>query len=384
MDRKLKLKQLLEKENFDAFLKKDISIKDSDMYYLTQMKFPDPAVYLQLPEKAILMISTLESKRAEKEADVEEVVNSTKYRKAAEESNALGAIKELLNQNKVERIGVTEDFDLGLARKLEEEFEIEVIDNPVMESREQKSAKEIEKIKKVQRTTEEAMKYLESILSDSEISDNRLYLDGKLLTSKKVKAEVEKFLLDHESRNPEGMIITCGEATGDPHKRESGPLKPNEPIIADIFPRHTSMYFGDMTRTFVKGEASDEIKRMKEAVLESQQAALEVLEKGAGVKANEVHNKVCDILENHGYETLRDNDTESGFIHSTGHAVGLELHEPPRISGNDTELKAGHLLTIEPGLYVPELGGLRIEDMVLIKEDGYENFNTMDKDLEID
>jgi Xaa-Pro aminopeptidase len=139
-----------------------------------------------------------------------------------------------------------------------------------------------------------------------------------------------------------------------------------------------------MNRTFLKGEASDEIKRMKEAVLESQQAALEVLEKGAGVKANEVHNKVCDILENHGYETLRDNDTESGFIHSTGHAVGLELHEPPRISGNDTELKAGHLLTIEPGLYVPELGGLRIEDMVLIKEDGYENFNTMDKDLEID
>ncbi len=118
-------------------------------------------------------------------------------------------------------------------------------------------------------------------------------------------------------------------------------------------------------------------------VLEAQQAAFEVLEQGAGVTTTEVYDAVCDVLEGHGFKTLRDGDIEEGFIHSAGHGIGLELHEPPRISDNSEEIEAGTVLTVEPGLYISCVGGVRIEDMVVVTEDGYENYNSMNKDLEL-
>mgnify|MGYP006268473149 CR=1 FL=1 len=384
MTRAKQLIGFLNSTDFDAFLKQDISNKDASMFYLTDLKIPDPAVYLQTQEESILMVyRSLELNRAREESSVDKVKSSNEYT-SSEENHSFSSLVGLLRDENVQKLAVTEDFELGLANKLEQEgFEIEVIDNLVMESRKQKSSAEIDKLRRVQTATEDAMKETEKILKKSSVKNGQIYFKEEPLTSERLKSEIEKFLLDRECRNPEGLIVTSGKASSDAHKRESGKIMADEPIIVDIFPQHKSMYFGDMTRTFVKGEASEKLRKMKNAVLEAQEAAFEVLEQGEGTKATQVHNSVCNVLENHGYQTPRNGAETKGFIHSTGHAVGLDLHEPPKVAENEEELKAGMILTIEPGLYDPEIGGVRIEDMILVTEDGYENFNSMHKKMEL-
>lgn len=380
MDRDDKISYFLKESKYDVFLKEDKSIKDSNMYYLTGIKLPDPAVYLHTGEKSILMVyRNLELERAKKEAEVDEVLSSNQFSK-----DSFQSLVSLLNEHGAEKLAVTEDFELGMANRLiEEGFSVEVIYDYVMEQRKQKNNNEIEKIRNTQKVTEKAMKLAEKKISEAKVKKQKLFLNGNSLTSTRLKSEIEKFLIDHNCRNPEGMIVTSGIQSGQPHKRESGEIKADEPIIVDIFPQHKSMYFGDMTRTFVKGNVSDEIQNMKDAVLEAQEKAFEVLQNGAGIKAREIHEKVCSSLEKKGYPTLRSGAESKGFIHSTGHAVGLDLHEPPKIAENEDELKEGMILTIEPGLYNPEIGGLRLEDMILVKENGYENFNSMQKNIQI-
>jgi Xaa-Pro aminopeptidase len=138
-----------------------------------------------------------------------------------------------------------------------------------------------------------------------------------------------------------------------------------------------------MTRTFCVGEPSETIEAWHDLTLEAQQAALETIE--AGISGSSVHDAVCDVYEDAGVPTLRaDKNAETGFIHTTGHGVGLDIHEFPRISEQDTELEAGNVVTIEPGLYDPAIGGVRIEDLVVVTEDGYENLTEYDKELVIE
>ncbi len=380
-----KLQNFLKENNLDAFLRNGITNEDSNLYYLTGIKIPDSATYLQKPDNSTLMVSrNLELNRARSEADVDEVTSSNEF-VSQDEQDPAESIAKLLEEKNVKKVAVQKDFDLGLAEKLRNHgLELEVVDDVIMESRKTKSEQEIQKIRNVQQTTEKSMKKLGKLLEKADVKQGTLYLDGKVLTAEELKSRIEKFLLDQNCRNPEGMIITSGKASGDPHKRESGEIKAGDTIIADIFPRNKSKYFGDMTRTFVKGDASSEIKQMKEAVEEAKKAALKVLENGSGTKASEVHNAACDVLEEKGYETLRTGAETKDFTHSTGHAVGLDLHEPPKLKFGDDELKPGMILTIEPGLYDPDIGGVRLEDMILVTENGYENFNSMHQKLEVE
>ena len=138
-----------------------------------------------------------------------------------------------------------------------------------------------------------------------------------------------------------------------------------------------------MSRRFVKGTPSVEFKNMYQTTRNAFEVALEVLEKGAGITGEEVNNRVCDVFEQAGYQTIRDGDIDESFLHSTGHAIGLELHEPPRLVDETDELAAGTVLTVEPGLYIHEHGGVRIEDMVVVEEDGYRNLNNYHYDWEL-
>ena len=139
-------------------------------------------------------------------------------------------------------------------------------------------------------------------------------------------------------------------------------------VIIDIFPRlKAERYFADMTRTVVKGEPKKELKELYETVLDAQNAALALIREG--ITCKEVHNCVCDVFEERGYETIRTGG-KKGFIHSTGHGVGLSVHELHSVSDNEYVLQKGNVITIEPGLYIPGLGGSRTEDMVVIKSDG--------------
>lgn len=382
------LDSFLESSGYDGFMIRDNSNSNMNLYYLTKFEASDPFIYLRKDEESIIVVPQLEVSRAGEEAEVDHVISSSEFKQGESRDNEnieFTIVEELFEKFEVEKIAVPSDFELKLADELRErDVEIEAIEDKVMDAREIKSSEEIENLKQAQQVTEKAMEKAEKLIESAEVEEGELHLDGKVLTSERLRKEIKLFLFKNNCDVPQETIVASGLDSAKPHSTGSGPIESEEPIVIDIFPRHDNRYFGDMTRTFVKGEASEEVKEMKDAVLEAQEEALDILEKGAGVKASEVHNKVCDVLESHGYETLRDNDTESGFIHSTGHAVGLDLHEPPRVAGNDTKLKEGHILTIEPGLYIPEVGGVRIEDMILITEDGYENFNSMHKGLEID
>lgn len=385
MEKTKYLDRHLKDNEFDGFLLQDSS-SNSNLYYLTEFEAPDKFTYLRTNESSIILVSPLEYSRAKEEAEVDKVVSTAEYKRGDNREDREGQkniLIQFLEDHDIERLAVPENFSLKQAEGLRNEgFEVEPTEDQVMKARKIKSKKEIENLRKVQKKTEEAMIKTKEMIKESEVRNGELYLENQPLTSERIKKRIKLFMMEQNCMVPEETIVSCGKESAKPHSTGSGVLEAEKPIIIDIFPKADSRYFGDMTRTFVKGEFPKGIKEMKEAVLEAQEAAFAELEKGAPIIAEEVHNAVNEVLEDHGYKTLRnDPDTESGFIHSTGHAVGLELHETPRISNNEDELREGMVLTIEPGLYLPNIGGVRLEDMIIIKEDGYENLNSMSNEI---
>lgn len=382
MERTGPLDDFLQENDFDAFLMREDS-QDANMYYLTEFGRSDPFTFLRKDGETTIIVSQLEYSRAKEEARADNILSTAEFDTGDAENRTEEFFRQVVERFELEKVAVPEDFPLKLAETLRGQVELKSVEDRIMEARKTKSEEEIGKLKEAQEATEDAIKHVEKMIEEAETRNGELYLDKEPLTSERVRREIRKFLLEKDCKVPHQTIVACGEDSSKPHSAGSGVLESEKPIVVDIFPRHENRYFGDMTRTFVKGEASEKIRERKGAVLEAQKAAFKVLENGAGVEASEVHDAVCDVLEEKGYNTLRqDRNAESGFIHSTGHAVGLELHETPGISENNEELEAGNVLTIEPGLYLPE-GGVRIEDMILVKKNGYENFNSMHKNLEI-
>ncbi|MDO8494054.1 MAG: M24 family metallopeptidase, partial [Deltaproteobacteria bacterium] len=178
-------------------------------------------------------------------------------------------------------------------------------------------------------------------------------------------------------------IIAGGEQGCDPHCIGSGPLKPHEAIIVDIFPRSDqSRFFGDATRTFCKGKATPELKRQYIAVKTAQEMAIKMIRASANGK--KIYQAVVKFFEKTGYLTQVINGVKQGFIHGVGHGIGLQIHEEPvRINKSDFILKKGNVLTVEPGLYYLKTGGVRIEDIVYVTTSGCEVFPSYPKNLEI-
>jgi Xaa-Pro aminopeptidase len=177
-------------------------------------------------------------------------------------------------------------------------------------------------------------------------------------------------------------IIAGGVQACDPHNEGSGALKAGEPIVMDVFPRHVaSRYFADMSRTVLKGKARPQMKRLYDAVLAAQEEAIASVRDGAD--GQKIHAQVNRRFEDAGFKTGLVNGRMQGYFHGTGHGVGLDIHEPPRISKSGSRLQAGQVVTVEPGLYYPEIGATRIEDMVLVTEDGCRNLTQFPKVLEI-
>ncbi|MDY6764301.1 MAG: Xaa-Pro peptidase family protein [Halobacteria archaeon] len=382
------LDDLLEREELDAYLQIDSS-ENSNMYYLSGFWADDAFQLLRISGETALLVSPLEYGRAKKEADADEVRSTGEFMSGdirGSEEAQFEVLDRFLSEYGAETLGVPKDFSLHTAEELRERgYSVNTVEDVVMEARKSKSEEEIEHIRKAQEANERAMEVTERLIRESEVRDGTLYHDGEILTAEKVKTDFEIQLLRDRYSLSEA-IVACGPKGADPHWRGSGPLRANEPIIVDIFPRHKSArYFGDMTRTFVKGQPDDRVQEMYDATLEAQEAAFEALKEGAGVTGEEVNDAVCDVYEERGYQTLRQSgNIESGFIHSTGHALGLDIHEPPRLGTGGEELKEGYVVTVEPGLYDPEIGGVRVEDLVIIRQDGFENLNDYHKELVID
>jgi Xaa-Pro aminopeptidase len=177
-------------------------------------------------------------------------------------------------------------------------------------------------------------------------------------------------------------IVACGDDACDPHNEGSGPFRAHEPIVMDVFPKSSKTgYYADITRTVMKGKPSDALRRVYDTVLQGQELGLQMVKEGASGKA--IHTAIQDLFEQVGYHTGIINERMQGFFHGTGHGVGLEIHEPPRISRVDDTLQAGHVVTVEPGLYYLGVGGVRIEDTVLVTSTGCENLTTFPKQFEL-
>ncbi|MEF8789906.1 MAG: Xaa-Pro peptidase family protein [Haloarculaceae archaeon] len=384
-----RLDALLDEFGVDGYLVLADS-EEADQRYLSGFDAPDD--FLTLYDGAVhLLVSGLEYGRARKEAraaTVERTADFDANAKLREHGETEGTHRlhaEFLASHGVESVATPSAFPLGAADGLRERG-VEVIpdhEDTVGRIRATKTDEEIEWMRESQRANEKAMATAERLLRDAEPDvDGVLHLDGEVLTSERVAEEIEVSLLRNGCALAE-TIVAGGARAADPHDRGSGPLYEDEPIIVDIFPRSKETgYFADMTRTFCVGEPSETVREWYDLTEAAMEAAFEVLE--AGVTGSEVHGAVCDVYEDAGWPTLRaDESAETGFIHSTGHGVGLDIHEYPRVSTAENELEAGMVVTVEPGLYDPEHGGVRIEDIVVVREDGFENLTSYGRELVI-
>ncbi|MDG5817339.1 Xaa-Pro peptidase family protein [Natronococcus sp. A-GB7] len=371
---------VLENGGLDGYLIDDDD-SDSDQRYVSGFTAPDAYQTLVTDDGDLhLLVSGLEYGRATKEADADSVSRRSEYdyqELVAEHGSYEGTVRTIaafLADHGVDSVAVPRNFPTGTADGLRERgLEVAVEREGVVEGiRATKTPWEANQISATQSANEAAMAVAERLIATAEIEDGVLVLDGEELTSERVKEEIEIALLRHGCALDE-TIVACGADGADPHNRGSGTLEAGELIVIDIFPRDKGTgYFGDMTRTFVRGEPTAEAKRRYEVTREAFETALEAIE--PGVTGAAVHDAVCDVIEDAGYETLRsDPSAGTGFIHSTGHGVGLDIHEQPSLSPTGEELEPGHVVTVEPGIYDPQVGGVRIEDLVVVTEDGYEN-----------
>jgi Xaa-Pro aminopeptidase len=359
-------------------------------FHLTGFLAPDPIIYIRHAGGETLCVSALEIERARAESSVGEVIEFREagyedLSRAGNEGMALwsGMILNLLRRHGVERVLVEDEFPVGLADRLRAgDVEVAPQTTRFDSRRRVKSADEVEAMVLVQRANEAAVSAaIDAIRRSRPRADRVLELDGEPLTSERIKLILGTELMARGCALGE-VIVASGADSALPHGRGSGPIRAGEPVIIDCFPQHvSSRMHADMTRTVVWGDPDPLVQRMYDAVLAAQDAALGLIR--AGVDGRDVHREVCRTLFEHGFRTLMKpydtGDSEAVMNHGTGHGLGLAVHEAPRVSDTHNILQEGDVVTVEPGLYHPRLGGVRIEDVVVVTADGCRNLMEMPK-----
>ena len=251
-------------------------------------------------------------------------------------------------------------------------------------ARERKEHFELEEIRTVGEKTASVVEEILGILRNAKERRGRLMVQRKPATVGWIKSIISSKLADKGLIAPEGTIFASGPSSADPHNfgNPNEKIRKGRLIVFDIFPQAESGYWFDLTRSFVVGRADREAKRLFATVEEAQGACLDLL--ADGVKCEVVMELACDVVERAGYRTLRSKSVTSGFTHSLGHGVGLTIGERPSLSlMNNEPLRDGNVVTVEPGIYVPGYGGVRIEDTVRVTSKGIENLAHLDRELEI-
>ena len=373
--------------NTTALLMIAASEQDANLYYATRFIAPDAFVFFQMNGKKILLMSDLEIDRAKKQAAVDEVISMSSLSKGFFERYGKrpgfgDLIEEFAKTRKIQKFLVPENFSIGYSDLLRQKgFEMTVKKDPFFEKRLVKIRDEIRSIEKAIRHVEKAVSLAIDVIRKSVPRRGRLYHHGKLLTSEAIKKVINVSLMENDCVGAHS-IVACGKQSVDPHDEGSGPLCAGQPIIMDIFPRDSrSRYFADFTRTVVRGKASKKLRRMYQAVIEGQEIAFRTIRDG--VDGSMIHHTIQKHFEKLGFKTGVLNGRMQGFFHGTGHGLGLEIHEEPRISTTKDILKAGHVVTVEPGLYYEDAGGIRLEDVVVVTKTGCRNLTRFPKFLEI-
>jgi Xaa-Pro aminopeptidase len=359
---------------------------DADMLYATRIFIGDPFIFLQQKGKRILVLSDLEIDRAKKNAKADEFVMFNQLErevqgKAKKVPPYEKVLAHFLTKRGVKRALVPANFPLSFANEIKRNgIALETSNGLFWPAREKKTAEEIRLLERALRMTETGMKRGMEILKASKPgTGKKLKWSGKTLTSEILRAEIDSAIL-RAGGVPTNTIVAGGDQACDPHERGFGPLRADSLIILDIFPRDGKTgYWGDMTRTVVRGRASEQQRKLWEAVKAGQTLALKRIK--AGVDGMSIHQAITELFERRGFPTEVRNGRRVGFFHGTGHGLGLEIHEYPRLQ--KVVLKAGQCLTVEPGLYYPGIGGARIEDVVIVEKTGCRILSRFPKQLEI-
>ena len=350
----------------------------ADMLYATGFTACDPFIYFSADRREGIVVSSLEHGRALNE--VKTGIEVLEITDIMGEAKPIASVKEILA--KMDQLfpynewQVPADFPYLLGKFMQEKhIDVNCIEKYFFPERECKTAEEIRALQNGLLLAEKAMQRAANIIADSKVdSKGRLKYGNDILTSEFVKNEIGIEIIcgggvaDH-------TIVACGNHASEPHNTGSGPLYADKPIVIDIFPRVMTPedktmpvgYWGDITRTFVKGKAPTIVKNAYIAVTLARDGCENMIKEG--IIASDVHKFAQKVFKDCGFETEKKNGIHQGFFHGLGHGVGLEVHEAPSVSlRNSQPLKTGNVITVEPGLYYPEWGGVRLENMVVVQK----------------
>jgi Xaa-Pro aminopeptidase len=365
------------------------SMSDASMRHEVPVPVPDPFLYLERSGERHAVVHSFEVSRLEPVGLVAHPFEEFGYDELTAQGLPRHEVVIQALERAVAELGVKDavvppNFPLGLADRLRAKGVELTPDREFFSQRRRvKNETELEGIRKAQRGTEAAMAAARELLRSAELADGSLTLDGEPLTSERIKARIIEVFNEHNLVSDE-MIVAHGGQAASGHDMGSGPIAPGEALVIDLFPRdrETGCY-ADMTRTFVVGDVPDELSEYHRLVHEALQRSMEAVKDGA--EGRDVYVLVCDVFQQAGYPTQLSKQPgevlSSGFFHGLGHGVGLEVHEPPWLSRDPSTLVAGDVITLEPGLYREGFGGVRLEDLVLVTDDGAEKLTDFPYDL---
>ena len=360
-----------------------IAANNASLFHRVQFSVGDAMVMIDFADKpSVLIVRDLEMDRARQVAKADRVCCAADFTPegglSGDRDSALAeAAAECLRQAGETSVTVDRTLPYLYAHfMMKAGIEIEYSADFGVKERRTKNAEEIEHLRHAQKVTGEAMTFACRLIANATPDgEGVLHHEGSALTSERVRAMITAFLVERNFSNAHDSIVVTVPHVADCHHFGKGPLKANIPVIVDIFPMdNATRYNGDMTRTVVCGEPSDEFKRMHATVCEAKAAGCKALK--AGTTGEAVHSATAAVIEKHGYSMVRgDARHDEGMPtmrHGTGHGIGLEVHEPILLDHGGGEIYAGEVFTVEPGLYSSVIGGVRIEDMVLVTETGHE------------
>jgi Xaa-Pro aminopeptidase len=364
------------------------SMRSAEMRHQVPVAVPDPFLYVERNGTRHAVLTSFEVDRV-REAGIEahpleEFGWDELVGKGPREEQALVLYERAVQQLGVEDAVVPFDFPVELADRLRANgVKVEADRDLFARRRRVKTEAQLAGIRKAQRGTEAAMAAARELLRGAEPADGNVTLEGEALTCERIKARIAEVFNEH-GLVADATIVAHGGQAAVGHDMGSGPIAPAEPVVIDLFPRDLeSGCYADMTRTFVVGDIPEELAEYHRLVHEALTKSLEAVR--AGAQGQELYRLVCDVFHAAGYPTqLSKKEGEvlsSGFFHGLGHGVGLEVHEPPWLSRDPSQLVAGDVITLEPGLYRQGFGGVRLEDLVLVKDDGAENLTDFPYDL---
>ena len=369
------------------------TVRTPELRHEVPLGIPDSFFYAEIDGRRIVVTSSMEATRVARlgtdlEVHTTEEFGADEIRRGGLDVHAAStelAIR-IVRGLSLSAATVPRDFPLGIGDALRASgIELTVNQKLFDDRRRRKSPHELAGIRRAQRAAEAGMAAARELLSRAERSNGGLALDGEPLTCELVKEHVQAAFLVHGALAPE-MIVSHGVQTAVGHDMGSGAIFADDVVLLDLFPVDLeSSCFADITRTFVVGYPPDEVRNWYGLCREALDLAAAEVRPGAN--GGDIHRLVSGFFAERGFPTqLTKPEGEpllDGFYHGLGHGVGLEVHESPSLGMIGEELVAGDVITIEPGLYRQGFGGVRVEDLLHVTEDGYELLTDCPYEMEV-